>query len=67
MVVASIALGAMIYIAPLGVLWLSPIGTTKAWRSVGDRCGGADATRCTIEIPHGYPAADLWFARVDDL
>jgi hypothetical protein len=54
-VVASIALGAMIWLGPLGVLWLSHIGTTKAWAS--DRCGA----QCTVEIPYGYPdpTADL--------
>jgi hypothetical protein len=52
--VASIAMSAMIWFGPLGVLWLSHIGT-KAWAS--DRCGA----QCTVEIPYGYPdpAADL--------
>ena len=57
--VASFALGAVIWLGPLGVLWLSPLGTTKAWRLVSDRCGGPYAISCRIEIPYGYPAADL--------
>ena len=48
---AVLAFGATIWLGSLGVLWLGPIGTTKAWR-----CGGLDALPCRIEIPYGYPA-----------
>jgi hypothetical protein len=64
-VAASITLGVVIWLGPLCALWLSPIGTTKAWRMVSDRCGGPDVTPCTIEIPNGYPAADLVVVPVD--
>jgi hypothetical protein len=57
---SAVALSAVIWLGSVGMLWLGPLGAMKAYRSVNDRCGGADATRCTIEIPYGYPAADLW-------
>ena len=52
--VASVALGAMIYLGPLGVIWVDPLGTR-----VASRCDGPDTTRCTVQIPYGYPAAEL--------
>ena len=56
--VAAVALGALIYLAPFGVIWLDPLGTRFA-----SRCDGPDATRCTVQIPvqlrYVYPAAEV--------
>jgi hypothetical protein len=57
-VVASIALGTMIWLGPLAVLSLSHIGAAKAWGSASERCGGPDATQC-------IPADDLVVVTAD--